>query len=130
MRNIWLTATISAFVPGLYWAILGAVGIAESKGFLYKWANSLYIDIPLVLLLWVPSVLILLRWFRPTLPNILSLSVAFWFGFRLILHAFVASELNDGKYAGVSTPGVVIYFFEGFIFGCVFWFLTYREKRT
>lgn len=131
MLNPWIAAFIAAFVPGLYWVTLGAVGFVEGhRGFLEMWIYYLYTFFPVVLLVWAPLVLVMSRWFRPTLPNILSLSVAFWFCYQFFWHMWAATSYSDSSYVAVSGEGAIIYLILGIIFGYVYWFLAYREKRT
>jgi len=128
MRNKFVASSVSSVIPGVFWAILGVAGFAEVNGFFGKIFSSLIVNVPLTFLIWLPLVVILKRWFSPTLPNILALSVTFWFCFQLGVHLLTQHLYNNVRYLGVSTMGVIIYFTLGILYGYVFWFFAYREK--
>jgi hypothetical protein len=130
MFGPWISGFIAALVPGLYWGLLGLVGISETTGFFHDVVSHSFTEIPIILIFWVPICLFVAHRFKPTLKLILSMSVGFWLLHQLAVHVYAASLYHDPNLAKPSAAGLAIYIVLGLLFGYVFWFLVYRDRTS
>ncbi len=128
IRNILVAAVITGFVPGLFWAFLGLIGISESQGFYEDFVARSIILFPVVLLIWTPFYIGLARRVEAGYWVVLLSSVVFWFVYQFIVHIVIAYAFRDMSLLGVSGAGMLVYTALGVIFGTVFWILTQSKK--